>query len=199
MKQVRGRQVASTVRKRRRAAVGLLVALMLAGGAGWQLWGPDTASARSTTPGPSPTDVPVAVFRPPVATSQAPESATGLDAELARRFADAQAAAAADGVQLTITSGWRSAAEQQALVDEAITRYGSAASAHKWVLPPERSEHVKGLAIDVGATAGALWLGAHASEFGLCRTYANEMWHFEKRAEGGQACPTPHPNASWGW
>jgi len=128
-----------------------------------------------------------------------PEAVTDLDPELARRFANAQVAAAADGVDLTLTSGWRSAAEQQALVDKAITRYGSEAKAHSWVLPPETSEHVKGLAIDVGPTAGASWLGAHARAFGLCRTYANEMWHFEKLAEGARACPDPHADASWGW
>ena len=197
MKQVRG-QVPPTVRRRRRWAAGLTVLVVLAAGAGWQLSGPDTAAARNNTAtGWSPTDVPsVTRLR---ATPQEPESATGLDVELARRFADAQDSAAVDGVELTLTSGWRSAAEQQTLVDEAVNRYGSAAKAHRWVLPPQTSEHVKGLAIDVGPTAGATWLDAHAQEFGLCRTYANEMWHFEKLAEGAPTCPDPHRDASWGW
>ena len=87
--------------------------------------------------------------------------------------------AAAAGVELRITSGWRSAREQQRLVDEAITRFGSAEAAHRWVLPPERSAHVAGLAIDVGPAAGARWLEERGSAYGLCRVYLNEPWHFE--------------------
>ncbi|QJW36238.1 M15 family metallopeptidase [Cellulosimicrobium protaetiae] len=125
--------------------------------------------------------------------------ATGLDPELERRFDAARAAADADGVELTLTSGWRTAAEQQELVDAALERYGSAEEAHRWVLPPETSEHVAGLAIDVGPTDGALWLEQHGAAFGLCRTYANELWHFEAAVEPGGTCPPMHEDASHGW
>lgn len=128
-----------------------------------------------------------------------PQTATGLDPELERRFDAARAAADVDGVELTLTSGWRTAAEQQQLVDAALERYGSAEEAHRWVLPPESSEHVAGLAIDVGPTDGALWLEQHGAEFGLCRTYANELWHFEAATEPGSACPPMHDDASHGW
>ncbi|MDF9876244.1 M15 family metallopeptidase [Cellulosimicrobium cellulans] len=128
-----------------------------------------------------------------------PQTATGLDPELERRFDAARAAADADGVELTLTSGWRTAAEQQRLVDAALERYGSAEEAHRWVLPPESSEHVAGLAIDVGPTDGALWLEQHGAEFGLCRTYANELWHFEAATEPGGTCPPMHDDASHGW
>jgi hypothetical protein len=128
-----------------------------------------------------------------------PQTATGLDPELERRFDAARAAADADGVELTLTSGWRTAAEQQDLVDAALERYGSAEEAHRWVLPPESSEHVAGLAIDVGPTDGALWLEQHGAEFGLCRTYANELWHFEAATEPGGTCPPMHDDASHGW
>jgi len=198
---------ASQARRRRHSAAGLALLAVLAGGAGYFLWGPDTAAARGAVNGLATAGVPVSAAGPPSATAQPPaedpthqqETATRLDAELARRFAAAQRAAAADGVELTLTSGWRSAAEQQVLVDQAIAHYGSVTEAHRWALPPETSEHVKGLAIDVGPTAGALWLGTHAREFGLCRTYANEMWHFEKLADGASECPDLHPDASWGW
>jgi len=123
----------------------------------------------------------------------------GVDPELAARFAAAQEAAAADGVVLTITSGKRSTQEQQELVDEAVTRYGSVQEAHRWVLPPGSSAHVQGLALDVGPTAGALWLGRHGLEFGLCRTYANEVWHFEMLPDGQTECPQMHEDSSWGW
>lgn len=128
-----------------------------------------------------------------------PQTATGLDPELERRFDAARAAADADGVELTLTSGWRTAAEQQELVDAALERYGTAEEAHRWVLPPESSEHVAGLAIDVGPTDGALWLEQHGAEFGLCRTYANELWHFEAATEPGGTCPPMHDDASHGW
>ncbi|MFD4993297.1 M15 family metallopeptidase [Cellulosimicrobium cellulans] len=128
-----------------------------------------------------------------------PQTATGLDPELERRFDAARAAADADGVELTLTSGWRTAAEQQGLVDAALERYGSAEEAHRWVLPPESSEHVAGLAIDVGPTDGALWLEQHGAAFGLCRTYANELWHFEAATEPGGTCPPMHDDASHGW
>ncbi|WP_218928978.1 M15 family metallopeptidase, partial [Sanguibacter inulinus] len=115
--------------------------------------------------------------------------ATGLDPELERRFALAVEAAAADGVALTLTSGWRSAEDQAALVESAVERYGSLEEARRWVLPPERSAHVAGRAIDVGPTDGALWLEQHGADLGLCRVYANELWHFEPVIEPGGACP----------
>lgn len=128
-----------------------------------------------------------------------PSSASGLDPELVRRFELAQAAAAADGVELWITSGWRSAEEQQRLVEEAIQRYGSEEEAHRWVLPPEVSAHVSGTAIDVGPTEGALWLDEHGWRYGLCRTYANEIWHFEPTIDPGGTCGPMWPDASHGW
>ena len=127
------------------------------------------------------------------------EPATALDPELQRRFAAAQQLAAAHGVPLTLTSGWRSAAEQQTLVDQAVERYGSLAEARRWVLPPESSAHVRGTAIDVGPTEGALWLGERAFELGLCRTYANEVWHFELLPDGAETCPDLLPDSSSGW
>lgn len=124
--------------------------------------------------------------------------AEGLDAELADRFAAAQTAAAADGVELTLTSGWRSADEQQRIVDSTLERYG-ATEGHRWVLRPEDSAHVQGLAVDVGPTEGAYWLQQHGPGLGLCPTYANEVWHFEKLPDGAAQCPEPHEDASWAW
>lgn len=122
----------------------------------------------------------------------------GVDADLAARFEAARAAAAAEDVELRITSGRRTAEEQQRLVDEAVAKHG-VPEAYRWVLPPETSAHVQGLAIDVGATQGAYWLAEHGLEFGLCQTYANEVWHFEKLPDGADTCPEQHPDSSWGW
>lgn len=126
-------------------------------------------------------------------------AATGLDPELERRLAGAVEAAAADGVEMTLTSGWRSAEDQAALVEMTLAKHGSAEEAHRWVLPPERSAHVAGLAIDVGPTDGALWLEQHGAEHGLCRVYANELWHFEPVVEPGGTCPDLLPDSSSGW
>jgi D-alanyl-D-alanine carboxypeptidase len=184
---VHGRPAAHV--RRRRAICWLVLLVAFASAAGW--YGSTRASARGADPG-------LAIVAGPAA-AQGDAVATGLNSELERRFTVAKAAAAAAGVKLTVTSGWRSAAEQQSMVDQAITSYGSVSEAHRWVLPPDTSEHVKGLAIDVGPTAGALWLRKRARDFGLCPTYANEVWHFEMLAAGATACPKPHPDASWGW
>lgn len=134
---------------------------------------------------------------PPPATEDEPTD--GLDPELLARFESARQEAAAEGVTMTITSGRRTAEEQQELADQAVTRYGTEDEAHRWVLPPEVSAHVTGTAIDVGPTEGALWLGQRQEDFGLCRTYLNEMWHFELVGAVGEPCPQPHEDASHGW
>lgn len=123
----------------------------------------------------------------------------GLDPELRRRFDVARAAAAKHGLDLTITSGRRTVAQQEALIKDAVAEHGSVAEAHKYVLPPERSAHVAGTAIDVGGQKAAKWLADHETTFGLCRTYANEWWHFELVGAVGEKCPAMHPDSSSGW
>lgn len=135
----------------------------------------------------------------PVGAASGP-TATGLDPELLRRFEAAAAAARRAGVPLSLTSGWRSAAEQEQIIQRDITAYGSVTEAHRWVLPPDKSAHVQGEAIDVGPASGAAWLATNGARFGLCRTYANEAWHFEPViAPGGTCPPPPHADSSWGW
>jgi hypothetical protein len=128
-----------------------------------------------------------------------PRAADGIDPELLRRFDEARAAAVEDGVDLSITSGHRTAREQQALVDDAVARYGSEAEARRWVAPVDGSAHVAGTAIDVGPTAGAYWLMEHGAEFGLCQVFDNEIWHFEATVEPGGTCGPTVPDASVLW
>jgi D-alanyl-D-alanine carboxypeptidase len=119
-----------------------------------------------------------------------------LTPALRRAMARAIDAARADGVDLVVTSGWRSAAHQQRLYEDAIAKYGSPAAARRWVLPPEESAHVRGEAVDVGPPAGARWLETHGVRYGLCRRYANEPWHFERLAAAlGSRCPPLEPHA----
>ena len=61
---------------------------------------------------------------------------------------------------------------------------------------PERSTHVRGLAVDVGPTDAAYWLIQHGAEYGLCQIYANEIWHFERVVRPGGTCPPLLPDAT---
>ena len=118
-----------------------------------------------------------------------------LDPDLLAAVQAATTAATADGFVMVITSGWRSAELQQALLDAAVTKYGSLDEARKWVNTPERSTHVTGNAVDIGYTDANSWLSQHGARYGLCQTYANEMWHFELATEPGGVCPPQLPDA----
>jgi D-alanyl-D-alanine carboxypeptidase len=119
-----------------------------------------------------------------------------LEPTLHRQIDRAIAAAAAHGVELHVTSGWRSRAEQQQLFRAAVRTYGSPEAASHWVLPPDRSAHVRGEAVDVGPRAGATWLEQHGPQFGLCRRYDNEWWHFELSVPANRnTCPAREAHA----
>jgi LAS superfamily LD-carboxypeptidase LdcB len=149
---------------------------------------PDAPSGAS--PGASPRAMP---------TPEAPTGVgdvTGLTPALRRAVRLATDAAAADGVTLTVTSGWRSAEHQERLYRDAIAKYGSPSAARRWVLPPGESAHVRGEAVDVGPPQAAAWLERHGVRWGLCRRYANEPWHFERLAAAkGSQCPPMEPHA----
>ncbi|WP_432505144.1 VanZ family protein [Kineococcus arenarius] len=116
---------------------------------------------------------------------------TRLDSALRTAVQDAARDATADGVPFHVASAWRSAAHQQALFDAAVEQYGSPVAAREWVLRPDESSHVTGDAVDIGPTDAMDWLSRHGSDYGLCQTYANEMWHFELAVERGGQCPAP--------
>ena len=122
--------------------------------------------------------------------------ADALDTALEKAVGRAIEAARKDGVELSVTSGLRSVEEQTALWTEALDTYGTAAEAARWVLPPEHSTHVQGLAVDVGPVDGVAWLGEHGARWGLCQVYANEPWHFERATKNKGTCPDPLPDAS---
>lgn len=124
-------------------------------------------------------------------------SATALRPEMVRALARARAAAKRAGLTLVLNSGYRSFAKQERMYRAAVRQYGSARIARRWVLPPQESTHVRGLAADVGTPATAAWLGRHGAAFGLCRAYGDEPWHFEYRPDWikafGGRCPAPVP------
>jgi hypothetical protein len=113
-----------------------------------------------------------------------------LDAELRDALNRAAAAAAGDGTELEVDSGWRSRAYQEQLLRDAVSKYGSEKEAARWVATPDTSAHVSGDAADIGPADGAAWLFEHGAGYGLCRIYANEPWHFELRPEAvDRGCP----------
>ncbi len=117
----------------------------------------------------------------------------GLTPGTLAAFVAARTAMRAEGIELRLTSGYRSPRRQQQLFDEAVARYGSPEAARVWVLPPQESQHVRGVAVDVAPREAARWLDEHGARFGLCRTMEWEWWHFEHHPtwERTRTCPPP--------
>ena len=156
-----------------------VAALTLAGSMAWDRTATSVSEggvAAASVPGVAPT-------------TTAP---SGLHPRLAAALDGAVEAARQAGHHLSVTSGYRTVAEQQALLAEAIAEHGPR-DALRWVFPPDRSMHVRGLAVDVGDGPAAAWLDRHGARFGLCRTLAWEWWHFEWRRawEDSATCPQP--------
>lgn len=191
---------------RRTALAGLLVVLVAIAAAALGDRGP----ALSSTPSPSGSTA----AAPGDARSREPRGALGeadgavpdgvtvfddavpgvakLDPALLGALRRAATDAEGDGVAFVVDSGWRSPAYQERLLQEAISQYGSAAEAARWVAGPETSQHVSGDAVDLGRDAAA-WLAEHGAGYGLCRVYANEPWHYELRpAAVDRGCPPPY-------
>lgn len=112
--------------------------------------------------------------------------------------------ARAAGIQLTISSSYRTTERQQELLDEKIEEYKlqghsdeeSASLASEWVALPGTSEHELGLAVDITTLDSQVqdasivwqWLKEHCAEYGFILRYpedkteitgiAHEPWHF---------------------
>jgi zinc D-Ala-D-Ala carboxypeptidase len=113
-----------------------------------------------------------------------------LDPALVGALREAASAAADDGIELFVDSGWRSPEYQNQLLREAVLKYGSEEEAARWVATAETSPHVSGDAVDIGRFDATAWLSEHGARYGLCQIYANEPWHYELRAEAiDHGCP----------
>ena len=113
-----------------------------------------------------------------------------LRPELLRALRAAASAAADDGVEVQVNSGWRSVGYQEQLLRAAVSKYGSQQEAARWVATPKTSPHVSGDAVDIGRTDAMAWMSHHGAAFGLCQIYSNEPWHFELRPDAAdQRCP----------
>jgi LAS superfamily LD-carboxypeptidase LdcB len=93
-------------------------------------------------------------------------------------------------VEFFVNGGWRSPQYQERLLREAISKFGSAEEAARWVATPDTSAHVSGAAVDIGHFAAMAWLSEHGAGYGLCQIYGNERWHYELRPEAADCgCP----------
>jgi hypothetical protein len=176
----------------------VIVAIAAALGDRWPASSSSTASTPTTAPSRSTAASPAGVLRRepggPLgeADGAVPDGVTVFDdaipgvAKLDPALLDALRQAATDakdgGVELVVDSGWRSPQYQERLLQEAISKYGSEAEATRWVATPDTSAHVSGDAVDLVRDAAA-WLSEHGAEYGLCRIYGNESWHYELRPE----------------
>lgn len=85
-------------------------------------------------------------------------------------------AAAGDGTDLSVTSGFRTWAKQQELYDKYKAGTGNLAAT------PGNSNHQNGIAVDfnVHAAGGRYeWMVKNAWKYGFIRTCARERWHWE--------------------
>ncbi len=115
---------------------------------------------------------------------------TSLNTELLQTLREAATDADGDGIEFHVNSGWRSPEYQNLLLREAVSEYGSAEEAARWVATADTSAHVSGNAVDVGSSDTAAWLSEHGASYGLCQIYGNEPWHYELRPEAiDRGCP----------
>ncbi len=75
----------------------------------------------------------------------------------ARRFCELQAAAKEKGIEILLSSAYRSVEKQRAIKEEFTAEYG-ADYAKRYVAEPGCSEHHTGLALDFVAKIGGKWL-----------------------------------------
>ncbi|WP_214318155.1 M15 family metallopeptidase [Nonomuraea sediminis] len=113
-----------------------------------------------------------------------------LDPDLLGALRHAATDAADDGVEFFVNSGWRSPQYQEQLRQKAVSEYGSAEEAARWVATADKSLHVSGDAVDIGPANATAWLSQHGAEYGLCQIYSNESWHYELRPKAvDRGCP----------
>jgi zinc D-Ala-D-Ala carboxypeptidase len=127
------------------------------------------------------------------------EQPDGLRPDVLEAWRRLRAAAGGQGVGLCLNDGKRSVGQQRREFEDAVGRFGTPELAARYVLPPEKSMHVKGIAVDVQPLESAAWVEHHGSALGWCRRYLNEEWHFEydpAYASGG--CPAMLPSATGG-
>jgi D-alanyl-D-alanine carboxypeptidase len=116
-----------------------------------------------------------------------------LDPALLGALRRAATAAADDGVEFFVDSGWRAPEYQSQLLREAVSEYGSEEEAARWVATAKTSAHVSGDAVDIRLSDATAWLSEHGAWYGLCQIYGNEPWHYELRPDAiAHGCPSTY-------
>ena len=123
------------------------------------------------------------------------ERADGLREDVLTAWRRLRAEAGKQRVWLCLNDGKRSRAQQQREFTDAVSRFGTRELARRYVLPPEQSMHVTGIAVDVQPFDSAVWVERNGRALGWCRRYENEYWHFEYAASHvADGCPALLPN-----
>jgi hypothetical protein len=108
-------------------------------------------------------------------------------------------AAANDGVNIQVVSGFRTMAQQQYLYNCYIT---CSCNNCNLAAEPGYSNHQSGHALDLNTSAGGVyaWLDAHAGAYGFTRTVPSEAWHWEwwGGGPGGGPCGLTPENCTQG-
>jgi len=134
--------------------------------------------------GPVTAEAQLAAFAVPIGDGEYPgpyayRQGKPMRPDTALAFDRMAAAARRSGIGLTVTSGYRSNAEQAQLF-----------AAHpdpKWVAPPGQSLHRLGTELDLGPPAAYGWLAANAKRFGFVQRYSWEAWHYGLISNPGSA------------
>ncbi|MEU0932297.1 D-alanyl-D-alanine carboxypeptidase family protein [Embleya sp. NPDC005971] len=157
---------------------------------------PTTKATSSTKPSSTKSASSSATAKPPANDVDSPKDPKALKPAAYAAWKRIDTAMAAEGITLNLNSGKRGWAHQQRLLDEKIAEVGSREEALRWVLPPEKSMHVQGVAIDIYPANAQAWLQAKGSKYGWCRMYDNEEWHFEYNSTYTSGCPKRLPSAT---
>lgn len=101
---------------------------------------------------------------------------------------------------LSMHSAYRSPERQAELYAAALEKYGSPEAARKWVAPPGKSNHNRGLAIDLTYASPEVreWVHANAANHGLAFPLSNEPWHIELAGVRGDGAAAPQAGLSFG-
>jgi transglycosylase-like protein with SLT domain/D-alanyl-D-alanine carboxypeptidase-like protein/putative Flp pilus-assembly TadE/G-like protein len=99
--------------------------------------------------------------------------------DVALAFDRMERAAAADGVHLIVSSGFRSDAEQAVLFAQHPDP--------RWVARPGTSLHRLATELDLGPRTAYGWLAANAGRFGFLERYSWEPWHYGYTRSPGTA------------
>jgi LAS superfamily LD-carboxypeptidase LdcB len=117
----------------------------------------------------------------------------GLQPDFAGKLGQFLAAAEQAGAPIKIMSGYRSPERQAQLFQAAVAKYGSPEAARKWVAPPGKSNHGRGIAVDLQYSSGQArgWAHQNAAKYGLYFRMSHEPWHIEPQGGASDGDFTP--------